>query len=242
MVYGAFWIALAVAVNALGRGSATNAVALAGVFFAVIAVLPGIASAVVSIAHPPATRIELISALRDASLDLRRDGSRLLARYYEDHPELRPPGAPEADFGKLFVSVQLELDRIGGPIEARFRGRLTEQQALVDRIRFLSPAILAQEAMTDLAGTGAARHARFDAQVEDLRASYRDFFVPRILAGRRLAPEDYAAIPRFGFREEPAAALARRVLGGLAGLMVSTVALVIFAAVRLRRDRVAHAR
>ena len=103
----------------------------------------------------------------------------------------------------------------------------------------IEPRARAQEAMTDLAGTGAARHARFEAQVEELHATYRDFFIPRVLAGRRLSPKNYATIPRFTFREEPARPLAGRVLAALAGLIAPTLALILFAAVRLRRHRVA---
>jgi hypothetical protein len=34
----------------------------------------------------------LITALRGANLDMRRDGSRLLSEFYQDHPELIPEG------------------------------------------------------------------------------------------------------------------------------------------------------
>ncbi|AGP34492.1 DUF3526 domain-containing protein [Sorangium cellulosum] len=235
--YGAFWLALAVAVNALGKTSATSALALAGVFCAAVIVLPGLAGAAVSLLHPPPSRALLINAVRDDSLDARRDGSRLLARYYEDHPELRPAGEGGDDFGKLMLTTQIELERRRRPIEARFQERLAAQQALVDRLRFVSPAILAQEAMSDLAGTGTRRHAMFRAQVEAYADAWRAHFIPLALGGRRLAPDDYARLPPFTFREEPLRALALRIVLSLVGIAAPTLALALFAAARLRRSR-----
>jgi ABC-2 type transport system permease protein len=101
---------------------------------------------------------------------------------------------------------------------------------MVDRLRFLSPAIVASEALQDVAGTGAARSRHFEAQVEAFHQTYRAFFRPRILRSEPIGPGDLDAIPSFSFREEPLARVAGRVALGLAGLVVP--ALVVGAAGR----------
>jgi ABC-2 type transport system permease protein len=88
---------------------------------------------------------------------------------------------------------------------------------VIDGLRFLSPAILAQDALNDVAGTGTARHREFVRQVEAYHAAWREYFVPKILQKIRLA--SYEDVPRFRYLEEPLAAALARVLVGAAGLL-----------------------
>ncbi|MRT32470.1 DUF3526 domain-containing protein, partial [Xylella fastidiosa subsp. multiplex] len=67
------------------------------------------------------------------------------------------------------------------------------------------PAAVAYEGITALAGTGQRRHAHFMKQIDAHHQAWKDFFLPRIEAGRAIAPEDFAAMPAFRWQEEDAA-------------------------------------
>jgi ABC-2 type transport system permease protein len=230
VAYGAFWFALAVAINALGRGSSANALVLAGTWLALVAVVPALANVLVKAASPLPSRAELVQALREASDEAQAEGSRLKARYFEDHPELSGGAVEPDEYAVQALAVQEAVEASVQGILDRFRRQLSRQQAMVDRLRFLSPAIVASEALQDVAGTGAARSRHFEAQVEAFHQTYRAFFRPRILRSEPIGPGDLDAIPSFSFREEPLARVAGRVALGLAGLVVP--ALVVGAAGR----------
>jgi ABC-2 type transport system permease protein len=225
IIYGAFWFALALLVNALGASSATNAVALASCWLLLALIIPSLLNVVVSSLYPVPSRAELITALRGVNLDMRRDGGRLLSEFYQDHPELIPEGrGPDVnDLGLAFVTIQQEHKRRTGEVEARFERQLEKQQEFVNRFRFLSPAVVMQEALNEIAGTGVPRYQRFRQQVAQHDRRWTEFFLPRIYKSAKMTAADYDAVPRFRFVEEPLIALLRRAGVSLVGLLLPTL-------------------
>jgi ABC-2 type transport system permease protein len=225
VIYGAFWFALALLVNALGASSATNAVALAACWLLLALIIPSLLNVAVSSLYPVPSRAELITALRGVNLDMRRDGGRLLSEFYQDHPELIPEGRGQDvnDLGLAFVTIQQENKRRTGEVEARFERQLEKQQEFVNRFRFLSPAVVMQEALNEIAGTGLPRYQRFRQQVAQHDRRWTEFFLPRIYKNARLTATDYDTAPRFRFVEELPIALASRAGVSLVDLLLPTL-------------------
>jgi len=241
VAYAAFWFALAVAVNALGRSSATNAVILVGCWMVLVIVAPALLNIVVTALHPMPSRVELIQATREASTAASREGSNLLARFYEDHPDLAPAEIDlnPADFWIKVQASQESIDQSIAPVLARYDAQLAHQQAMVDRLGFLSPAIVAQEALNDLAGAGMARRKLFLEQVDAYHKEWRAFFVPRVMRREMLSRSDLDNLPTFTFREEDAGAVARRVGLALLGLGIPTAVVGVAGLWGFRRVRIA---
>jgi ABC-2 type transport system permease protein len=219
--YGAFWFALAVMVSALGKSSATNALILAGLWLVFVLLIPSLLNVAVTAAYPVPSRVEMIQATRRASAEATAKGSQLLAKYFEDHPELTAGGqADPNDFYTRSIAVQGETEKLIQPVVEHFDQQVMGQQSLVDRFRFLSPAIVTQAALNDIAGTSVARYRHFLGLVDGFHQSWRAHFNPRIVRKATLTASDYDQFPVFSFWEEPAGAIARRVLLGLIGLLV----------------------
>ncbi|HEY7287147.1 MAG TPA: DUF3526 domain-containing protein, partial [Vicinamibacterales bacterium] len=181
------------------------------------------------------SRVEMIQAVRVASDEAAGAGSRLLARYYEDHPELATGGAGQAmnDFNIVRVAVDEDVSRRARPVIERYERQLAHQQTLIDRVRVLSPPVLTQDALEDVSGTGTARHRHFLAQVDRFHASWRGFILPLIFQKARVTALD--DVPSFTFREERPASVAGRVLIALAGLAVPAAGVAWAGGRRLRR-------
>jgi ABC-2 type transport system permease protein len=238
--YGAFWFALAILVNAFGRNSATNAMALAGMWLVLALILPALLNVAVTAIYPVPSRVEMIQATRRASAEATAKGSQLLAKYYEDHPEMAEgKQADPNDFYTRSIAVQDETERLVQPVIDHFDRQVTGQQSLLDRFRFLSPAVVAQSALNDIAGTGAARYRHFINLVDAFHQSWRAHFTPRIVQKTLLVADDYDRFPAFTFREEPAGAVARRAMIGLIGLLVPTLLIGSLGLRALRRYSVA---
>jgi len=219
--YSAFWFALAIAVNAFGKSSATNALALAGLWLVFVLLTPSLLNVAVTTAYPVPSRVEMIQATRRASAEATAKGSQLLAKYFEDHPELTPDGkADPNDFYTRSIATQEETERLVQPVVDHFDRQVIGQQSLVDRFRFLSPAIGAQSALNDVAGSSVARYRHFQALVDDFHQTWKTYFNPRIVRKVSLGAGDYDGFPNFAFSEEPAGAVAGRVVIGLIGLIL----------------------
>jgi ABC-2 type transport system permease protein len=228
-----------VVVAALGRSSATNALVLASVWLVLVVLLPSLLGMMATTAYPVPSRVAMIQAMRVASDSANEEGSKLLARYYEDHPELAAGDAQQAmtDFNTVRVAVGAEVERRVRPVLDRYAAQLSAQQQLVGRARYLSPAILMQDALSDIAGTGAARHREFMRQVEGYHSQWRNYFVTLVFDRAQLP--DYSQIPRFAFVDEPFSTVAGRVSISAAGLLVMALPLVAFGWHRLNRFAVA---
>lgn len=237
LAYGLFWIVLAVAVNVAARSAASSAAALGAAWVLLVLVAPTLLNVTVETLYPTPSRPELVAAARRASGEAEKRGGDVLQSFYRDHPELAPQ-AQQADFAAQHLAVQEEVGRAIEPVQQRFDDQLARQQAVVGRWRFVSPAIAAQEALTDLAGTGYWRQRAFHDQVDAFKDAVAAFFAPKIHRREPLTSADFEKLPRFEFREEPAAAWRTRVGLSLAGVLGLVLVSGSWAWLRLRPSRV----
>lgn len=222
-LYAVFWLALAAWVATLGRRAETCATTLAVAWLAVVLVVPGLLNVAVRAASPTPSRLELVTTMRAASSDASKSSAELLAEYYHEHPELSTNGRQEG-FIPAFYAAEREVERRLAPLLAEYDARLAGQQRLVSAWRLLSPAVLANEALIELAGSGLDRQRSAGAQARAFLAEWHEALAPRIFLGQRLSPADYDTLPRFRFVEPPVST-ARVALAAAALALLSLVLL-----------------
>jgi ABC-2 type transport system permease protein len=239
--YCLFWFALAVAVNAFGKSSAANAMVLAGVWLVLVVIVPASVNLFVTARHPVPSRVELVQSIREATNEANARAAQVMSRYFLDHPEMVPKGeAPDPnDYQTRSYAIREDVERAMAPVLASYDEQLLRQQAQVDRLKYLSPAIVAQEALNDVAGTGLARYKHFLGRVDGFHREWRDYFAPRVIARESLTASDYQAFPRYRFEEEPEGAVRRRVSAGITGLLVPLFVLLVAGLGGLRRYPIA---
>ncbi len=233
--YGVLWFALAIFVASLGWPSATNATILASIWLVLVVMLPSLFNLLVTTVYPVPSRVEMVQAVREASDDANASGSKLLARYYEDHPELATGDATQAmnDFNIVRVAVNDDVERRVRPVIDRFEHQVRSQQQAIDRLKFLSPAILLQDALNDISGTGTARHRHFMAQVDSFHRRWREYFTPLIFT--KVSFTAFDDVPRFRFDEERTSAVTGRVGLGLLGFVLPALVITWLGLRQMRR-------
>lgn len=222
IAYGTFWFAAAVAVNALRRSSAVNAVMLLGLWFALVVVTPALVSNVVSVAYPVPSRISLATAVRDAQQQLAtRVPSRAdaLGEFLAEHPQYRAR-ADTADAQTMALANAARLDARLRPVFAVFDRRVRAQQDAADVLRFLSPALAAHGALLDVAGTGNRRWRTFEDTWIAYHARFTAFFFERVVSHRTMTVDDLAAVPAVPTIDEPARTLLAPLLASLAAILL----------------------
>jgi len=235
-LYTIVWTALALWVSSRGWNSATNALSLASVWVLLVILLPGLIGLASGYVNPVPSRTALIEAERDAQNRWGSRGAELLSVYYDENPDALPADLNLAfpEFALAYTAVQGAIQDSLGPILAGYERALTEQEQLARRLSLLSPPALLQEALTELAGTGHARHAAYLRQVARFHKEHRQFFVPKAYRKTPLTTEDYRDMPRFTFTD-PGGRLAR-ILWPLGGLALFSLFVLVVAATGLRRD------
>jgi len=228
MAYGAFWFALSIAVNALGKSAATNAIILAACWLAFVVVVPSVINLLATTLHPVPSRLEFVTAMRGETQAAEQTGSQLLGKYFQDHPELAKPAdakANEDDFAMLSLAKDELVGRALQPVLARFNTQLAAQKDFTNRFRFLSPAILMQSALYDIAGTGVARYQHFLGQVDGFHGRWQAYFNPRVFEKRAMASSDLNQLPQFNWQEESFSTLLSRIALPAAALLTAAALL-----------------
>ena len=227
VTWALLWFALSIWINARGGTSAGNALLLVGVWLVVVVVIPGLVHVAVDALHPPPSGVESMHDAREDARDVERTLSGLEGRHDVD--------TKTKAFAQKRLAAQDALQKHGEEDAETLRETLEERRDMMTWLRFLSPAIVVQTALEDVAGSGAVRHARFNAQLDAFHGTFRDFFAARVRAGARFTVADLDARPRWAFEEEPTSALAARVGSGALGLLLLALVLVIGAWPRLKK-------
>lgn len=222
--YTLFWFALALLVNAYGKSSAGNALTLMVMWLGLVVVVPGLASVVVDTAATGPSRTELVTAAREAA----RETDQQLKRAEGNHGSGARAGAD-------VLALEREFEAEMAPVVRAFNERRRTEQLLIDRVRFLSPAMLFDEGLTDVSGSGASRQRHFAREVDRFHLELRAFFEPRIVRGETLTAADYDAMPRFHWTEPADSIVVSRVGSAVVALKVLSLVLLAFAVRRLRR-------
>jgi ABC-2 type transport system permease protein len=191
-----------------------------------VLIIPAILNLAVTAASPVPSRMQYVSSLRAAENAATQISNKLMAEYYSDHPDLAANGASAIpEWARKYFLVLREIEDKTTSILTDYESRLDRQQALVQKFRFLSPAIIVQEALNEVAGASLMRQRRFVTQTREFLASWQTMLSPKLLAGARLQPADYETLPRFTFTEEPFASMAARVLVGMMVLLLLSAVL-----------------
>lgn len=240
--YGIFWLALCAAISSRGGSSAASALILCGLWLLFQLIIPTLASTFAQTVLPAPSRATLVSEIRAAQDQARQRGGASFARYLQEHGDYRPAapvlngqeleGARRRVLTLLDSSAQIEHILDGQEV------RRQEQASLVARLRFLSPAVLLQDALSEVAGSGEMRLRHFHAQAESFGARWREHFLTLALRNEALSSADYTHFPAFDYQELPTAKLVGEVALILPGLILPAALLGLITRRRLKEPAI----
>ncbi len=227
-VYAAIWHGMALLINARGWSAPANALVLAGVWLLFAVVGPSCVNLLIAVQYPMPSRVEAAVQARAATQEATVQGSRQLGQFLQDHPTSANVGR---DGMRQFALLQAGRDRRVAErlasLEASFDTQLRRQQRLASWLSLLSPTMIAQNVLLEIAGTSTSRFDHFRSSVSSFQRQWREYFEPRVLDAATLTPQEYAAAPAFTYHDEPPSMMLNRittpllVVGGLAAALWS---------------------
>ncbi len=164
--------------------------------------------------------------MRAAKAEAAREQERLTKDYFADHPDLFVSDeALPAYYTNVFLANQ-QIEARTAPIAGAFDAARRQRQALVERLQYLSPPLIADRVLNVIAGADAARAQSYRAQTLAALAALTETLEPVIVSRRRLPLSDYDALPAFVFKEPPLEIVVTRIAAPLSFLLI--VAFVFF--------------
>jgi ABC-2 type transport system permease protein len=228
LLYGAFWLALALLIGCLSRRTTEAAIAAGALWLLIVVMAPSLALATVNLIAPPPSQMQFATEVKAMQSDI-------ATRQRREHATSAPVNSPSPVISDTVrqayadrVAADRELERL---IASHAQAEAAHRQVL-DKVRLLLPAVATQDALDRIAGSDADRALDFQGQVHSfwqarrlLHKAYLDRDAPQTF-------EEYDTLPRFQFHETAGVAQ-RGVLADLAALIIATL-LVLLAAGALR--------
>lgn len=228
--YAFFWFMLALLVNLLGHSSSFNGVTLVAAW---VLVVPALVSQGAYTLYPLPSRTVLVNQMRQVKNEATPRTEIILTQYQRDHPELAHADTSQQNpqrYWMGYYASQALIQRELTPFLERFEGQVQRQQDWTRGLRFLSPAMLLQGALHDLAGTSARHYQSYRQQVIAFAETWRSFFVPMIFRNEQMDRETMGRLP--AFRYDPGQVPTHPATDSLAlwlyGLGLSGVALLVY--------------
>ncbi|MFE8645646.1 DUF3526 domain-containing protein [Sphingomonas sp. NCPPB 2930] len=195
-VFCALWVVVGGALSCAPLSGAASMLAALGLWLALTFAVP---AALVQLARdrdPMPSRLAAIVAIRSAQQEGEDHEAERARAWYAAHPAV--PARLPAVWPASFVSRVLVQDRELQPLAQAFRERRSAQADFVERWSWSSPGLALVLFGQRLAGTDAARHARYLERVDAFEAAWRECLVPRVMDREGLDAGEVAALPRFG--------------------------------------------
>jgi len=246
LAYGIFWVAVAVWLDSRSRTAAVSAVVLGSVWLVVTIVTPAVLSGILQTLHPVPPSAQLLNSERAseqqarlATTTLTQDEQREVVReMLAANPDMDQDISLYKDLALLravALAANLRSARELEAVRKSFDGPRRDQRRLLSVLRFISPAVLLQGMLYDLAGAGPSRYEDFLQQTRNFQHEVEQWALDRRLHKIQMTHEQYASIPRFHYVEETTATAVRLVALPLFSLYILSAGAVIFAYRAARR-------
>jgi ABC-2 type transport system permease protein len=194
----AAWWAAVLLVNSLKITAETAALALVALWALLTLVMPALIAANAQLIHPAPSRFAEIAAARQAEINASTN-------WETDHPDLASDeaAARRASVARS-VGINARVEAAVTPVSARFAEALAAQQALASGLAFLSPPLIASDAMATASGTGLAAAQAYRAAAVRHLAAVKASLGAIIAGDGQLTAGRLATLPAFTPPPSPA--------------------------------------
>ena len=237
MLYALFWFSLCFMINLFGHSSEKNAITLLGLWIFLVLMVPSIISQLSTSIYPMPSRTVLINEVRKAQAAADKEQDKILDDFLRDHPEIAV--SREADestaygwWQRYFASKEI-VEKQMAPLLKKFDQKLVQQQQLARKLRFLSPSVMMQDVLSELAKTSTDHYRAYRQSVQGFTKQWKGFFIPMVYAEKEFTKEMINKWPQFTFNDSK---VKSRFTYNIAGLFIFPIILVLIGFMIPRRQ------
>ncbi|MEM9286373.1 MAG: DUF3526 domain-containing protein [Pseudomonadota bacterium] len=200
-VYGAFWFGLIALASIVIKKGETVASALFAAWAMFVFAVPAVGGALAEGLYPPPSRLAFLSEMRKGEVAAIRQTAALTAGILADHPEMTVSDeAVPAFFNRAYVANR-EAGKRTTPVLIAFEESRNQRLSLVSYVQYASPSLIADRALTAVAGGDIERAMAYQRQAREALAELFDVIGPAVAAKQRISLEQFEAIPAFQYKE-----------------------------------------
>lgn len=198
--YNLFWFVLSYVINIKVNNAAKNAFSLIGLWLLIVLIFPATINQIGNSLYPVPSRLKMINEIRLIKKENEESQNKIMDEYLRSHPEL----AQESDTEKFgfwhnYFASEKAMEEKTKPILDQYETQLKKQQDLISGFKFLSPAILLQQSLNNIAGTSEKHYNDYKKQVFEFSGRWRDYLVPMLFKNQKFTLKSYSEMPEFNY-------------------------------------------
>ena len=208
LAYMLFWFALAFLVNLWTGTSSRNAVALIGLWVVFVLLIPSVLNQLGNTFYPMPSRTLMINELRSLKAEVTKKQDEILDNYLRDHPEyaINDTTQSRGFYHRYMASQKLVREELA-PLVNSYESQLQKQQDWISRFKWISPAIIIQESLNQMAGTSTQDYENYRKQVIEFAGIWREHFMPFLYNNQNFSQNDYPDLPEFKYQQASQSAM-----------------------------------
>ena len=201
--YILFWFVLSLIVNIKVNDSSKNAFVLIGGWLLIVMILPATINQIGNTLYPTPSRLKMVNQIRLIKRQNEEKQDEIMSDYLRDHPELAE-GTDEEEFGfwHNYFAAEKVMEEKTAPLLEKYDKQLQRQQDLIRTFKYVSPAILMQQSLNNIAGTSEKHYNSYKKQVFEFSNTWRGYLIPMLFKGQKFTTEDYKKLPRFVYENQ----------------------------------------
>ena len=220
--YMLFWFALAFLVNIFVDSSAKNAVSLIMLWVVFVLLTPSVLNQLGNTLYPMPSRTLMINEMREQKAEATKRQDEILDNFLRDHPEYAINDSTQSrNFYHRYIASQKVVKEELEPIVDAYETQLQKQQKWTEKLQWISPAIVVQESLNQLAGTSTADYENYRKQVIGFAGEWRAHLTKFLYNNTPFGQKDYAALPQFEYQDKTSGKI------GFSVLVLLAIALVL---------------
>ena len=229
VAYIGFWLALIYAVVSRVKRNEATAAMLISLWVLFTLAIPALTNSAGEAAYPLPSRLAYLSDARVAQNEASKQTSELTENFLSDHPELTVSDEFVPAFYSAIFLANEQIQMNTAPVVDAFDESNSRRGAFVDRLQYLSPAIIAQRALFRIAGSDFDQAQMFTRTAAAVMEDLDELVRPAIISRNRLESELIDAIPDFTLEAAQPGAVFRQILFPVSFLLVCAALLAAFA-------------
>ena len=196
-----FWFAIAYVINIKINESSKNALTLIGFWLLLVLVIPATINQIGNTLYPTPSRMMMINEIRLIKKENEEQQNKIMDAYLRNHPELAQ-GRDKEQFGfwhKYFASEKV-MEEKTKPLLLAYELQLKKQQGLLMTFKFLSPAVVMQQALNKISSTSELHYNDFKKQVFEFSKQWRNYLTPMLFKQQKFTVKNYHELPTFMYK------------------------------------------
>lgn len=203
--YCAFWFSLSFLVNLAGYSSGNALIVLTSTWALLVFLVPSVVNQLGKEIHPIPSRLEVINHHQAIYNEIEHHLEEEMAGLFQLHPDwysddpVTQSLSNSTGWNINYLAKQYLAQVKHQPFAAEYEKQIDARNAWLLNLRFLSPALILQNALTDLAGSSVRHYRNFLQQSIEYAQQYRMYVFRGLFSNHAFTSQEIKNLPVFEF-------------------------------------------